>query len=469
MIRLRNFMDEKFLLYNETAVNLYHNYAKDMPIIDYHCHIDPKEIYENRKFNNITEAWLYSDHYKWRAMRSNGIDEQYITGSASDYEKFIAWSRTVPMTLGNALYHWTHLELQRFFGIDAILNEDTAPQIWQKANTLLSGGGFRVRDLIKKSKVETICTTDDPIDSLEYHIKLNEDKTFNVKVLPTFRPDKGIEIKNVNFVPWVKSLEQVSEINITNYEEFLKALEARVRFFHSVGCRLADHGLDGAVVYADSSEAEAAAIFKKAVNGKDICVEEEKKYKTHTMRFLAKLYNDLGWTMQLHIGALRNNNTRMLEKLGPNTGFDSMNDESIAYPLSRLLDSMESEKSLPKTILYTLNPKDNYVLGTMIGNFQGGIPGKMQFGSAWWFNDNKDGMIEQMKALANLGLLSRFVGMLTDSRSFLSYTRHEYFRRIACNLIAEWVENGEAPKDMKLLGNMVQGICYRNAKEYFGI
>ena len=467
---MKNFMDENFLLNNETAINLYHSYAKHMPIIDYHCHIDPKEIYENKKFNNITEAWLYGDHYKWRGMRSNGIEEKFITGDASDYEKFMAWSKTIPMAIGNPLYHWTHLELQRFFGIYEPLDEDTAPSIWDKANKLLNGEGFKVRDLITKSNVDFLCTTDDPIDTLEYHIKLKEDDSFNVKVLPTFRPDKGIEINADGFVSWVKSLEQISQINITDYDEFLQALESRVRFFHSVGCRISDHGLDGTVVYAETSKEEATVIFTKALQGKSVSIEEEKKYKTYTIRFVAKLYHELGWTMQLHIAALRSNNTRMLEKIGPNTGFDSINDESMAYPLSRLLDLLEKENSLPKTILYTLNPKDNYVLGSMLGNFQGdGIPGKIQFGSAWWFNDNKDGMIEQMKALSNLGLISRFVGMLTDSRSFLSYTRHEYFRRIVCNLIGEWVENGEVPGNMKLLKKIVEGICYNNAKEYFRI
>ncbi|NSB13205.1 glucuronate isomerase [Clostridium beijerinckii] len=466
---MKNFMDENFLLSNQTAIDLYHNYAKNLPIIDYHCHIDPKEIYENKKFSNITEAWLYGDHYKWRAMRSNGIDEKCITGDGSDYDKFLAWSQTIPMAIGNPLYHWTHLELQRFFGIYEPLDEDTAPEIWKIANELLNGEGFNVRDLIIKSNVETICTTDDPIDTLEYHIKIKEDASFNVNVLPTLRPDRGIEINLDGFVSWVKDLEKVSEISINNYDEFLKALDSRIRFFHSVGCRIADHGIDGVVVYADSSKEEAEAIFAKALEGKSISIDEEKKYKTYTLRHVFKLYHELGWTMQLHIAALRSNNTKMYKKIGVNTGFDSINDESIAYPLSRLLDSVDRENSLPKTILYTLNPKDNYVLGTMIGNFQGdGIPGKMQFGAAWWFNDNKDGMIEQMKALGNLGLLGRFVGMLTDSRSFLSYTRHEYFRRIACNLIGEWVENGEVPKNDKLLKRIVQGICYSNAKEYFG-
>lgn len=469
-MNLKKFMDENFLLSNKTAIELYHNYAKNMPIIDYHCHIDPKEIYENKKFNNITEVWLYGDHYKWRAMRCNGIDEKYITGDGSDYDKFLAWAKTIPMSIGNPLYHWTHLELQRFFGIYEPLDEDTAPAIWKKANELLSGEGFRARDLITKSKVETICTTDDPTDTLEYHIKLKEDESFNVNVLPTFRPDKGIEINLDGFVSWVKKLEGILEITISNYDEFLNAFDSRVRYFHSVGCRIADHGIDGTVVYADTSKEDAAAIFAKALNGEVVSLDEEKKYKTYTLTHVFKLYHELGWAMQLHIAALRNNNNRMFEKIGPNTGFDSINDESIAYPLSRLLDSVDKENSLPKTILYTLNPKDNYVLGAMIGNFQGeGIPGKMQFGAAWWFNDNKDGMIEQMKALANLGLLGRFVGMLTDSRSFLSYTRHEYFRRIACNLIGEWVENGEVPGNIKLLKTVVEGICYNNAKEYFNI
>jgi glucuronate isomerase len=466
---MKKFMDENFLLSNNTAVNLYHNYAKNMPIIDYHCHINPREIYENKRFNNITEAWLYGDHYKWRAMRSNGIDEKYITGDASDYDKFMAWAKTIPMLIGNPLYHWTHLELQRYFNIYEVLNEKTAPSIWEKANKLLNGEGFSARELIKKSNVKAIGTTDDPADNLEYHLKLKDDKEFDVKVLPAFRPDKGIDINNSNFIPWVKKLSVASNINITSFDEFLKAVESRARFFHSVGCRISDHSLN-TVVYSEGSKEEVSSIFEKTIKGGSISREEENKYKTYILKFVGKLYHELGWVMQLHIAALRNNNTGMFEKLGPDTGFDSMNDENIAYPLSRFLDSLEKENSLPKTILYTLNPKDNFVLGTMLGNFQGdGIPGKIQFGSGWWFNDNKTGIIDQMTTLANLGLLSRFVGMLTDSRSFLSYTRHEYFRRIACNLIGVWVENGEVPEDLELLGNIVQGICYNNAKEYFGV
>lgn len=466
---MKKFMDENFLLSNETAVKLYHDYSKEMPIIDYHCHLNPKEIYENKRFNNITEVWLYGDHYKWRAMRSNGIDEKYMTGDASDYDKFMAWARTLEIAIGNPLYHWTHLELQRYFGINEVLTEKTAPAIWEKANALIQGEGFTARDLIKKSNVKIICTTDDPIDSLEYHLKIKEDKSFDVKVLPAFRPDKGIRINKDTFVPWVKSLGEVCEKEITNYDEFLTALESRVDFFHSVGCRVSDHALDS-ITYAEASKEEVAAIFAKAMSGEKVTAEEETKYATYTLQFCGRLYAKHEWTMQLHIAAMRDNNTRMFNKLGQDIGFDSINDESIAYALSKLLNSLDTEDCLPRTILYTLNPKDNYVLGTMLGNFQGGgIPGKIQFGSAWWFNDNKEGMIEQMTTLANLGLLSRFVGMLTDSRSFLSYTRHEYFRRILCNLIGVWVENGEVPNDIELLGKIVQDISYNNSKNYFNM
>lgn len=462
-------MNENFLLSNETAINLYNNYAKDMPIIDYHCHLNPKEIFENKKFKNITEVWLYGDHYKWRAMRSNGIDEKYITGDAEDYEKFMAWAKTLPMAIGNPLYHWTHLELQRYFGVYEILNEKTAPYIWNKVNKMLNDEGFGARDLIIKSNVKALCTTDDPTDSLEYHLKLKKDKDFNVKVLPTLRPDKGLQINIGGFIPWIEKLSKVSEKNIESYDDFLEALESRVRFFHSVGCRISDHGLDS-ITYAEASKEEITNIFSRALKGESLNSEEVSKYKTYTLQFLGRLYSQLGWTMQLHIGATRNNNTKMFRKIGADTGFDSINDEKVAYSLSKFLDSLEVDNYLPKTILYTLNPKDNYVLSTMIGNFQGTeIPGKIQFGAAWWFLDNKEGMVEQMKVLANTGLLGRFVGMLTDSRSFLSYTRHEYFRRILCNLLGEWVENGEVPEDMELLGDIIKGICYNNARDYFAI
>ena len=460
-------MDENFLLTNDAAVRLYHEYAKDMPIYDYHCHLNPKEIWENKKYDNITQVWLYGDHYKWRAMRSNGIDEEYITGNASDYDKFLAWAKTLPYAIGNPLYHWSHLELRRYFGVYELINEQNAKVIWEKANAQLSKDEFSPRGLIEQSNVKLVCTTDDPVDDLEYHKKIKDIDDFDTTVLPAFRPDKGVEITKETFKGWVEKLSQVWGKSINNYSDFLAALEARIDFFHSQGCRLSDHGLDY-VPYREASFDEVDKIFKKALNGENITPEEEEKYKTYTLKFFGEQYSKRGWAMQFHIQAMRNNNTRMFKKLGPDTGFDSINDHRIAYPLSRFMDSLDKEGKLPRTILYSLNPTDNYVLGTMLGNFQGdGIPGKIQFGSAWWFNDQKDGMEEQMKVLANVGLLGRFIGMLTDSRSFLSYARHEYFRRILCNIIGEWVENGELPDDFELLGNIVQGICYNNAKEYF--
>lgn len=466
---MKKFMDENFLLSTDTAVKLYHQFAKDMPIYDYHCHISPKEIWENKRFKNITEAWLYGDHYKWRVMRANGVDEKYITGNGTDYEKFVAWAKTLKYAIGNPLYHWTHLELQRYFGIYDILSEKTADVIWNKANELLNSEGFAVRDIIKKSNVKMIGTTDDPTDSLEYHIKIRESGELEAKVLPSFRPDKGIEISRATFIPWVEKLGEVCGRKIDSYETFLNCLQERVDFFNAQGCRISDHALDS-VPYADTNMSEASAIFAKALSGTQVTKEEENKYRTFTLQFFAKAYAKLGWAMQLHIAAMRNNNTRMFNLLGPDTGFDAINDENIAYQLSRLLDSLEKENSLPKTILYTLNPKDNYVLGAMMGNFQeGGVPGKIQFGSAWWFNDQKEGMLQQMSALANLGLLGRFIGMLTDSRSFLSYTRHEYFRRIVCNFIGGMVESGEYPNDIEALEEIVRGISFENAKNYFSI
>ncbi|PLS07316.1 glucuronate isomerase [Neobacillus cucumis] len=464
---MEKFMGPNFLLKNETSVTLYHDFAKEMPIIDYHCHLSPKEIYENKKFKNISEAWLYGDHYKWRVMRANGIPEEYITGDKSDYEKFLAWARTIPMTIGNPLYNWTHLELQRFFGIYDVLNEQSATAIWEKVNALLSEEGFSVRDLIIKSNVKVICTTDDPVDSLEYHTLLKDEKDFPVSVVPGFRPDKGLEINREGFPEWVEKLEQASEIEINNFEDYLAALEARVHFFHAVGGTVSDHALDS-VVYEEVSFEEAAKIFANRLNGSTISLTDERKFKTYTLIFLGKLYADLGWAMQFHINAHRNNNTKMFNKLGPDTGYDSINDDQIAKPLVKILDSLEQEDKLPKTILYSLNPGDNYIIASIINSFQdGNTPGKIQFGTAWWFNDTKDGMLDQMKTLSNVGLFSRFIGMLTDSRSFLSYTRHEYFRRLVCNLIGEWVENGEVPYDLELLGKIVQRISYYNAKEYF--
>ncbi|MDP4088582.1 MAG: glucuronate isomerase [Bacillota bacterium] len=466
---MKKFMDEKFLLSSITAETLYENYAKDMPIIDYHCHLSSQEICENKQFKNITEAWLYGDHYKWRAMRAYGIAEKYITGDASDYDKFLAWAKVIPMTIGNPLYHWTHLELQRFFGVEELLNEKTAPIIWEKVNALLARVEYRAKGLIERSKVEVICTTDDPVDSLEYHIKLKEDKSFRVKVLPTFRPDKAIEISKSDFRDWIANLGRVISKHIDCYDSLLAALKDRALFFDSVGCKVSDHGLDY-FPYMEASKEEVSNIFLKAMNGEAVTPQEEEKYKTNILRFLGEIYSEFGWAMQLHINVIRNSNTRMLGELGPNTGYDAVNDSKPAQKLYRFLDSLELRNSLPKTILYTLNPADNYVLATIMGSFQGiGIKGKVQLGAAWWFLDNREGMLEQMKTLANVGLLSCFVGMLTDSRSFLSYTRHEYFRRILCNLIGEWVDNGEVPEDMELLGEIVKNISYYNAKNYFQV
>lgn len=466
---MKQFMDENFLLENETAIKLYNDYAKDMPIFDYHCHLSSKEIAENKRYKNITEVWLGGDHYKWRAMRSNGVEERFITGDADDKEKFMKWAQTIYNCVGNPLYHWTHLELKRYFGIDTLLSPSTAEEIWEKCNAKLKEDNFTARGLIKNSNVKALCTTDDPADSLEYHIQLSKDDTFDVKVLPTFRPDKGINIEKPGFIEWIQKLENVVGFKIDSFDKLLKALGQRIEFFHKVGCRVSDHGLDP-IVYADGAAEEAGNVFKKGLMGEKLSQEEIEKYKTQVLIYLGRKYSEHGWVMQLHMGTIRNNSSRMFNLLGPDTGFDAVGDYSIALPLAKYLNSLDETNELPKTILYSLNPCDNEVIGTIIGCFQGGgIPGKMQFGSGWWFNDQKDGMIKQMVALGNLGLLSRFVGMLTDSRSFLSYTRHEYFRRILCNLIGQWVESGEAPNDTELLENMVKNICYYNAEKYFNV
>lgn len=462
-------MDENFLLQNDTAVRLYHDYAKDMPIMDYHCHLSPQEIWEDKEFKNITEVWLGGDHYKWRAMRLNGIPEKNITGDGSDYDKFMAYAQTLSRCIGNPLYHWTHLELQRYFDVYEVLNEETAPAIWEKCNAVITSGEFSARKLIEKSNVKMIGTTDDPVDSLEYHQKIKAENKLSAKVLPTFRPDKGVEINLPAFIPWVESLGKVVGKEIKEYSQLLEALEERVHYFHDNGCRMSDHGIVS-VPYAEASLEEVEAIFAKGLAGEKVTEEEENKYKTYTLQFFGRLYAKLGWVMQLHMGALRNNSAKMFKKLGADVGFDSIDDVQIAKPLSKFLDSLQETDQLPKTILYTLNPVHNYVLGTMLGNFSTDSPrGKIQFGSGWWFNDQKEGMIAQMKDLANLGLLGNFVGMLTDSRSFLSYTRHEYFRRILCNLIGEWVENGEYPNDDKLLSTLIKDISFNNAEAYFEV
>lgn len=453
-----SFINDDFMLHSETAKQLYHDYAKDLPIIDYHCHLNPQVIAEDYQFRNITDLMLGGDHYKWRQMRSNGVDEKYITGDASDWEKFQKWAETMPYLIGNPLYHWTHLELKRYFNIDKTLSPDTAEEIWNTCNELLAKPEYSAKNLILRSNVAVICTTDDPIDDLRYHQQIKAEG-FPVKVLPTFRPDKAVNIDKETFLPYLEAL------GVSTYDQLVKTLEEKIDYFHANGCRLSDHALD-AIPYA---EGDPAAVFDKAVKGEPISKEEADCFKTAVMMICARKYTSLGWAMQLHIGAMRNNNTPMYNKLGPDTGFDSINDLCIAEPLSRFMDALETEDCLPKTILYTLNPKDNYVLGTMLGNFQKApTPGKIQFGSGWWFNDQRDGMEAQMQALANLGLLSRFVGMLTDSRSFVSYPRHEYFRRILCNLIGGWVEKGEYPNDHAALKLIVEGICYNNALNYFG-
>ena len=450
-----NLINDKFMLRTKTAVKLYQA-VKDLPIIDYHCHLSPKMIASDHKFKNAFELFLGGDHYKWRQMRTAGIDEKYITGDADEFEKFCAFASIMPYLIGNPIYHWTHLELKRYFGIDDILSEKTAEKIWNKVNECLLSDDYTAKNLIIKSNVEVVCTTDDPLDTLEYHAAL---KGFSVKVLPTFRPDKVVNIDADDFISYAEKTEAKT------YGELTAWIRSRIEYFASYGCRLSDHALG----YVPFALGDAEAVFSKRMSGENITKEEADIYKTAVITVCAEEYAKRGFAMQIHIGALRNNNRRMFESLGPDTGFDSINDLAIAENLSKLLDSLEYRGKLPKTILYTLNPKDNYVLGTMLGNFQGGpTPSKIQFGSGWWFNDQRDGMIGQMTSLANLGMLSKFVGMLTDSRSFVSYTRHEYFRRILCNLIGEWVENGEYPNDLDTLKTIVRDISYFNAKNYFG-
>ena len=448
-------INDSFMLRSESARRLY-DQVKDLPIIDYHCHLSPKMIAENYRFKNAYDLFLGGDHYKWRQMRTNGIEERYITGDADEYEKFCAFARTMPYLIGNPLYHWTHLELKRYFDIDEPLSEASCERIWNRVNECLAREEFSAQNLIKRSNVEVICTTDDPKDSLEYHEAL---KDFPTKILPTFRPDKLVEIGKDGFQDYVDS------IGTHSYGELVEWIKARIEYFNGFGCRLSDHGVD----YVPYKVGDAEAIFTKKMLGEgELTQEEIDVYRTAIMQVCATEYARLGWTMQLHMGALRNNSRKMFESIGPDTGFDSIGDYKIADTLSAFLSSLEYVDALPKTILYTLNPKDNYVLGTMIGNFQSApTPAKVQFGSGWWFNDQRDGMEAQMRALANLGMLSRFVGMLTDSRSFVSYPRHEYFRRIMCNLIGEWVENGEYPDDYDTLGEIVKGIAYYNAKSYF--
>jgi glucuronate isomerase len=464
---MKNFLDKDFLLESETAKKLFHDWAEKMPICDYHCHLSPQEIYENKQPENISDLWLSGDHYKWRAMRSCGVDEKYCTGDATPKEKFEKFAYTLQYCIGNPLYHWAHIELQRYFGIDTPLNAKTADDIYERANKAISEGDFAPQSLIMKSNVKVVCTTDDPIDDLKYHKLLKEVDGFDCKVLPTFRPDKALNINLDGFADYIKSLGEVASVDIKNVDDVITALLNRVEYFHSVGCRVSDQAFD-CPPYAVADKDEVNAVFNKAMNGEKLTDYECNVYKTPIVIALGEKYHELGWTMEVHIGAMRNNNTLMFNKLGADTGFDSVGDDNIAKPLSRLLDSLNVNDKLPKTILFNLNDKDNTVLATMLGNFQSSdAQSKVQFGPAWWFLDTMDGMTAQMKSLANLGVLGKFVGMETDSRSFTSYGRHEYFRRIMCNLIGSWVENGMYAYDEDILKEIVEGISYNNAINYF--
>lgn len=464
---MKAFLDENFLLESKVAEELYHNHAAKMPIIDYHCHLPPNEIAEDKKFKSITEIWLNGDHYKWRAMRTNGVDERFCTGDAKDDEKFQKWAETVPYTIRNPLYHWTHMELKNPFGVHEVLNGATAKAIYDKCNEQLQNDAFSVRNLLTHFNVKVICTTDDPIDDLVYHQKIRKDG-FAIKVLPTFRPDKILNTGDSKaFLGYLQQLSSVSNVEVKDYKTLLEAFKQRHDFFHENGCRLSDHGLEK-MIAEDYTAQEVEAIFARLLQGKAVSADEALKFQSAVLYDLALFDHEKGWTQQFHLGALRNNNARMMRILGPDTGFDSIGDFSQAVPLAKFLDRLDSTDQLPKTILYNLNPRDNEVMATMAGNFNdGSTPGKIQYGSAWWFLDQKDGMEKQMNALSNLGLLSRFVGMLTDSRSFLSYSRHDYFRRILCNLLGKDVANGELPEDMDWLGQVVENICYNNANEYF--
>ncbi len=464
---MKAFMDKDFLLSTETAKKLYHEYAAAMPVLDYHCHINPQEIYEDRKFENITQVWLGGDHYKWRQMRSNGIEEKYITGDATDREKFQKWAETLELAIGNPLYHWSHLELKTYFGYDGILNGDTAEEVWNLCNAKLQQDDMTVRNIIRQSNVTLICTTDDPVDSLEWHIKIKEDDTFDVQVLPTWRPDKGMNLEKVDYLDYLAKLSTVSGVKIDSFKALLEALQKRMDFFEEVGCCISDHGLEY-IMYAPASEETIEAIFAKRLAGEAVSKEEERQFKTAYMIAMGRAYAKKGWAMQLHYGAKRDNNQLIFGKLGPDTGVDCINTYAPSSEMADYLNALVVTDELPKTIIYSLNPTDNAAIGTIIGCFQGPEAiGKIQQGSGWWFNDQKQGMIDQMTSLANLGLLGNFIGMLTDSRSFLSYTRHEYFRRIMCELIGGWVENGEYPADYKALEKIVKGISYNNAVRYF--
>ena len=461
-------MDEDFLLSTQIAQKLYHEHAEKTPILDYHCHINPEEIAKDRQFENITQVWLGGDHYKWRQMRSNGVDEKYITGDAPDREKFQKWAETLEKAIGNPLYHWSHLELKRYFGYDGCLNGETAEEVWNLCNEKLKTPEMSVRNLIRQSGVTLLCTTDDPADSLEWHKVIAEDDSFEVQVLPAWRPDKAMNIEKPDYTDYLKKLGTAAETEIHTFADLKAALKKRMAFFDSMGCRASDHALEY-VMYAPASDEDVETIFAKRLGGEMLTKAEELKFKTAFMLFVGKEYARLGWAMQLHYGCKRDNNVFRYEQLGPDTGYDCIDNYAPSGQMADFLNALNASDELPKTIIYSLNPNDNAAIGTILGCFQdSGAIGKIQQGSAWWFNDHKTGMIEQMTSLANLGLLGNFIGMLTDSRSFLSYTRHEYFRRILCELIGGWVENGEYPSDMKVLGKMVEDISYNNAVRYFG-
>jgi glucuronate isomerase len=468
---MKPFLSDNFLLQTESAQRLYHEYASSMPIFDYHCHLPVEEISEDKKFTNLTAIWLNGDHYKWRAMRANGIDEHYITGSASDKDKFMAWARTVPKTIRNPLYHWTHLELKNPFGIaGTLLNESTADKIYSTCTDMLQQDDFSTRGLLKQMNVKVVCTTDDPIDTLEHHKKLAEDKSFSVRVLPAFRPDKAMAVENVSaFNNYVDQLAEVTATDISSFTTFLECLDKRHAFFHEMGCRLSDHGLEQPYAQEFTRD-QTAASYAKIRAGNELTLEEAHRFKSAMLFEFGVMDYECGWTQQFHFGALRNTNSRAFDALGPDMGYDSMGDFAMGKALATMLDRLDSRNKLAKTILYSINPGDNEMIATMTGNFQdGSVPGKMQFGSAWWYNDQRDGMERQINTLSNTGLLSRFVGMLTDSRSFLSYPRHEYFRRVLCNLFGSDIDKGELPVDFDLIGTTIQDISYNNAVNYFGI
>ena len=465
--KMKAFLNDNFLLTNRTAEHLYHDFAKQMPIIDYHCHLSPALIASDHQFKNLTQAWLQGDHYKWRAMRANGVNEKFITGDASDLEKFQKWGETAPYTMRNPLYHWTHLELQRYFGITTILNGDTASDIFEECSAKLQSAEYSVRNLLRKMNVKLVCTTDDPINDLQHHINLSKED-FEVAVLPAFRPDPAMNVDSpVNFNNYIHRLETADDTSISNYSDFLSALQSRHNFFATAGCNVSDHGLEQ--VYAeDYTSLEIEQIFSTILSGKELSLTDRNKFKSAMLIQFAQWDWEKSWVQQYHLGAMRNNNSRMLQQLGPDTGWDSIGDYSQGTALSKFLNKLDKEDKLAKTILYNLNPNHNALFATMTGNFNdGSVAGKIQFGSGWWFLDQKDGMIEQLNTLSNMGLLSRFVGMLTDSRSFLSFPRHEYFRRILCNLFGQEIEAGELPNDIKWIGKLVQDICYTNAKNYF--